>query len=114
MLEVLRYMHTRDQSNVKGVEDILLYKDFNALNAMYVKDVEDGIYSFYAILHMEYCCSFTHVKGVEGVKYYVLYSVYRAPHSSRREGYLKTTRVIAGKMHSQYQFLKLRGHSATQ
>ena len=67
-----------------------LYKDLNALNAMYVKDVEDGIYSFDAILHIEYCCSFTLVKGVEGVKYYVLYSVYRAPHSSRREGYLKS------------------------
>ena len=29
----------------------------------------------------------THVERVESVKYYVLYSVYRAPHSPRREGY---------------------------
>ena len=29
----------------------------------------------------------THVKGV---KYYVLYSVYRVPHSCKREGYLKS------------------------
>ena len=28
--------------------------DFNALNAMYVKDVEDGICSFYTTLHTEY------------------------------------------------------------
>ena len=30
------------------------------------------------------------VTHVVGVKYYVLYSVYRAPHSSKREGYLKS------------------------
>ena len=27
--------------------------DFNALNAMFVKDVEDGVCSFYATLHTE-------------------------------------------------------------
>ena len=27
--------------------------DFNALNAMYVEDVEDGVCSFHAILHTE-------------------------------------------------------------
>ena len=27
--------------------------DFNASNAMYVEDVEDGVYSFYATLHRE-------------------------------------------------------------
>ena len=64
-----------------------LYKDFNALNAMYVEDIEDCICYFYATLHTEYCCSFTHV---EGVKYYVLYSVYRTPCFSRSEGYLKS------------------------
>ena len=48
---------------------------------MYVEDIEDGVCGFYAALYTEYCCSFTHV---EGVKYYILYSVYRAPCSSRR------------------------------
>ena len=64
------------------------HTDFNALNAMYVKDVEDGVCSFYATLYTEYCCSFTHVEGVKGVKDYVLYSVYRASHPSKGEGYL--------------------------
>ena len=40
---------------------------------------------FVATLYTEYCYSFTHV---EGVKYYVLYSVYRAFHPSKGEGYL--------------------------
>ena len=31
--------------------------DFNALNAMYVKDVEDGVCGFYATLHTQYCYS---------------------------------------------------------
>ena len=61
------------------------HTDFNALNAMYVEDVKDGVCSFYATLHTEYSCSFTHVKGV---KYYVLYSIYRASHPSKGEGYL--------------------------
>ena len=108
-----------------------LLKDFNALNAMYVEDVEDGVCGFYATLHTEYSYSFTHVKGVKGVKYCVLYSVYRAPCSSWREdlysllscGFtsqseevalltcldLSTTRVIAGKMHSQSLILKTKG-----
>ena len=96
---------------------------------------------FAATLYTEYYYSFTHVEGVKDVKYYVLYSVYRASRPSKGEGYLfekpsalwvklfttsqseeaallafldlSTTRVIAGKMHSQSQFLKLRGHSAT-
>ena len=78
------------------------------------------------------------VTHVEGVKYYVLYSVYRASHPSKGEGYLlieepsilwvkrfttsqseeaalltfldlSTTRVIAGKMHSQSPILKTKG-----
>ena len=37
---VLRYINTRDQSNVEGVEDILqILSYFKALNAMYVEDV---------------------------------------------------------------------------
>ena len=48
-------MNTRDQSNVKGVKDILQIS--NALNAMYVEDVADGVCGFYATLHTEYCYS---------------------------------------------------------
>ena len=58
-----------------------------------VERVESSVCGFYATLHTEYCTVtqiFTHVERVESVKYYVLYSVYRAPHSSRREGYLKS------------------------
>ena len=52
-----------------------------------VKRVESGVCGFYAILHTEYCTVtqfvtqfVTHVERVESVKYYVLYSVYRASH----------------------------------
>ena len=31
--------------------------DFKALSAMYVEDLEDGVCSFYATLHTEYCYS---------------------------------------------------------
>ena len=58
---------------------------------MYVEDFEDGVCSFYATLHTEYCYFVTHVKGVKGVKgvkYYVLYSAYSASHPSKGEGYL--------------------------
>ena len=58
-----------------------------------VERVKSGVCCFYTTLHTEYCIVtqfFTHVNWVESVKYYVLYSVYRAPHSSRREGYLKS------------------------
>ena len=49
ILGVLRYINTRDQSNVEGVEDIpQILSDFKALNAMYVEDVGDGVCSFYA------------------------------------------------------------------
>ena len=84
---MLRYINTRDQSNVEGVEDILqILSNFKALNAMYVEDIEDGVCGFYATLHTEYCYLFTHVEDVEDTT--VLYSVYRVPHPSRGEGYL--------------------------
>ena len=38
MLEALRWINTRDQSNVEGVEDIL--NTHKGCNAMYVEDVE--------------------------------------------------------------------------
>ena len=40
MLEVLRKINTRDQSNVEGVED--RSNTPKGCNAMHVKDVEDG------------------------------------------------------------------------
>ena len=43
--------------------------DFNALNAMYVRDVGDGVCGFYATLYAEYRF---HVKDIEDT----LYSVY--------------------------------------
>ena len=104
--------------------------DFNALNAMYVEDVGDGVCGFYATLYAEYRF---HVEDVEDT----LYSVYSGP-SPRQEGRLvvavrpvglavhhhavrggsfvlkcsgtcQTTRVIAGKTHSQFPILKCYG-----
>ena len=105
-----------------------------------VKRVESGVCGFYITLHKEYCnvTQFvTHVERVKSVKY----SVYRASHPSKGEGYLfkslpscgfscsppvslrrplcelswtcQTTRVIAGKTHSQSPILKTKGCSAT-
>ena len=82
------------------------------------------------------------IERAKGVKYYVLYSVYRASHPSKGEGYLfesllscgfscsppvslrrqlyslswtcQATRVIAGKTHSQSPILKTKRRSATQ
>ena len=52
-----------------------------------VERVESGVCGFYARLHTEYCnvTEFvTHVKRVKSVKY----SIYRASHPSKGEGYL--------------------------
>ena len=49
---MLRYINTRDQSNVEGVKDILqILSNFKALNAMYVEDVGDGVCGFYANIY---------------------------------------------------------------
>ena len=107
--------------------------DFNALNAMYVEDVGDGVCGFYATLYAGYRF---HVEDVEDP----LYSVYSGP-SPRQEGRLivavhpvglavhhhavpggsfvlkcsGTCVVIAGKTHSQSPILKCYGgHSATR
>ena len=48
-----------------------------------VKRVKSGVCGFYTTLHTEYCNVnqfVTHVERVESVKYYELYSVYRASH----------------------------------
>ena len=118
------------------------------------ESVEDTLYRFqyikcYVLLGMlkmskivfvaftQHCIqsNVTHVKGVEGVKYHVLYSVYRGLSPLQGEGYLKsllscgfsisppvslrrqlltflplsTTRMIAGKIHSQSPILKTKG-----
>ena len=52
--------------------------DFNALNAMYVGDVGDGVFGFYTTLYAEYRF---HVEDVKDT----LYSVYSGP-SPYQEG----------------------------
>ena len=54
--------------------------DFNGLNAMYVKDIGDGVCSFYATLYAEY--RFMSKMS----KILTLYTV--APRPARREGSL--------------------------
>ena len=54
--------------------------DFYVLNAMYVRDVEDGVCGFYATLYVEYGF---HVEDIEDT----LYSVYSGP-SPHQEGRL--------------------------
>ena len=64
MLGMLRYMNTRDQSNVE--------------------DIKDGVCGFYATLHTEYCYSFYSCRRCQ--RYYVLCIQWPlAP--ARREGY---------------------------
>ena len=103
--------------------------DFNGLNAMYVGDVEDGVCGFYATLYAEYrfmskmskilCiqwplappggkahCSHTvhpvglavHHHAVQGGSFVL-----------KNSGTCQTTRVIAGKTHSQSPILKCYG-----
>ena len=108
--------------------------DFSVLNAMYVRDIRDGVCGFYATLYAEYRF---HVEDIEDT----LYSVYSGPwplappggkaHCSRTihpvglavhhhavqggsfvfkcSGSCQTTRVIAGKTHSQSPILKCYG-----
>ena len=57
--------------------------DFNALNAMYVGDIGDGVWSFNATLYAEYRF---HVRDVEDTLLCTLYTV--APRPARREGSL--------------------------
>ena len=59
-----------DQRNAMSKVSKIHGTDFNALNAMYVEDVGDGVCGFYATLYAEY----------------TLYTV--APRPARREGSL--------------------------
>ena len=99
-----------------------------------VERVKSGVCSFYGTLHTELLNLLLMSKG----RKCTLYTVASLP--ARREGYcvslpvlgfscsplvspsrqllsfldVSTTRVIAGKMHSQSPILKTKGHSATQ
>ena len=99
-------------------------KAHNALNVMFVNTVNTGVCGFHTTLYTDHW----------GVKT-LLYSIYRASHPSKREGYCivlpscgfscspvslrrqlcylsgtcQTTRVIAGKTHSQSPIHKTKG-----
>ena len=70
---------TKDQRNAMSKVSKIYCTDLNALNAIYVKDVRDGVCGFYATLYAEYRF---HVGDVEDT----LYTVASRP--ARREGSL--------------------------
>ena len=89
MLEVLRYIaytalnafncvHTKIKAMLK-VSKIHYrpHTDFNALNAMYVKDFKDGVCGFYATLHTE-LLNLLLMSKVSKMSN-TMYSVYRGP-----------------------------------
>ena len=115
--------------------------DFNALNAMYVEDVKDGVCSFYATLHTEYCYSSYSCQRCWRCQ--ILCTLYTGPLTpARREGYsiwafclgglvvhhqsvwggsfvkflglVKLQGWLQARHTANPQFLKLRGCSATQ
>ena len=71
---------TKDQRNAMSRVSKMHGTDFNALNAMYVGDVGDGVCGFYATLYAEYRF---HVEDIKDI----LYSVYSGP-SPNQEGRL--------------------------
>ena len=108
--------------------------DFNGLNAIYVGDVGDGVCGFYTTLYAEYrfmlkmskilCiqwplalpggkarCSRT-VRPVGLAVHH--HAVQGGSFVFKCSGTCQTTRVIAGKMHSQSPILKTKGRSATR
>ena len=70
----------KNQRNAMSKVSKIHYTDLNALNAMYVRDVRDGVCNFYATLYPEYRF---HVEDVKDI----LYSVYSGP-SPHQEGRL--------------------------
>ena len=80
-VEILKYKRSKQCRRCRRYST-----DFKALNAMYVEDIEDGVCSFYATLHTEYCYS-SHSCQRRRRCQILLYSVYRAPCPSREEGY---------------------------
>ena len=96
-IQRIKAMHVCVKMMLTGSKEaltvLIVTQALTVLIVTHVTQVESGVCGFYATLHTEYCTVtqfFTHVERVESVKYYVLYSIYRAPHSSRREGYLKS------------------------
>ena len=90
-IQRIKVMHVCVKIMSKGSKEALTV--LIVIQVTQVERVKNVVCSFYATLHTEYCTDtqfFTHVERFESVKYYVLYSVYRAPCSSRREGYLKS------------------------
>ena len=74
-VEILKYKRSKQCQRCRRYST-----DFKALNAMYVKDVEDGVCGFYATLHTEYCYSSHLISLVEDAKYYcTLYTGPLAP-----------------------------------
>ena len=76
-------MHVCVKMMLKGLKEALTV--LIVTHVTQVKRVKSGVCSFNTTLHTEYCTVtqfvtqfVTHVKRVESVKYYVLYSVYRA------------------------------------
>ena len=78
-------MHVCVKMMSKGLKEALTV--LIVTHVTQVERVKSGVCSFYATLHTE-CCNVTqfvtHVERVESVKY----SVYRASHPSKGEGYL--------------------------
>ena len=108
--------------------------DFNGLNAMYVGDVGDGVCGFYTTLYAEYrfmlkmskilCIQWpltppggkarcSHTVRPVGLGVYH-HAVQGGSFVFKCSGTCQTTRVIAGKTHSQSPILKTKGRSATQ
>ena len=85
--------------------------DFNALNAMYVEDVGDGVCGFYATLYSVYSGPSPRQEGrlVVAVRPVGLAVHHQAVRGGsfvlKCSGTCQTTRVIAGKTHSQSPIL---------
>ena len=67
--------YTKDQRNAMSKVLKIYCTDLNALNAIYVGDVRDGVCGFYTTLYAEYRF---HVRDVKDTLYTV------APHPARR------------------------------
>ena len=99
MLEVLRYIHTKDQSNAMSMSKqcrrcpryTTLLKDFNALNSMYVKGVEDGVCGFYTALTAHRVLLLISLMLKVSKMSNTMYSVYTAASCTCQEGRLYVT-----------------------
>ena len=121
----------KDQRNPMSKVSKIHCTDFNALNGMYVGDVEDGICGFYASLYAEYRFM-SKMSKILCIQWPLAPPGGKArcsrpscgfsgspPCSPRRQlcklsWTCHTTRVIAGKTYSQSPILKTKGRSATR